>query len=213
MPKIVIDIETIATPVQDWFIEAKKKELQEEYKKDETVQKHLDEAVKGWWKQWGGSRPICIAMENLSNNEVWCEANDDSEQLVSDWIVKVAEWSPYMSPVSFVGFNVVGFDLLNLHLQIAKRRHQEKLFKLGRYSCIDLADQPYGWKTDRKGKTLDYYARAFGLEGKEGVTGDMVAKLWAMDLEDGGKRVKDYCLSDCMLTSALYRKMSLFWDL
>lgn len=210
--KIVLDIETIPTPVEDWFVEMKREQLAQEYKKEETIQKHLDDSIAVWWKEWGGSKPVAIAMKNLLNQELWGAANPDPDQLVSDWIAKLSEWTFPSSPIKFVGFNVTGFDLLNLHIVLAKRKEQLPILKLGRYDIIDLADVPYGFKVDRKGKTLNYYLRAFGIEAKTTI-GSEVLKLWEADLQDGGTRTLDYCKSDVERTAMLLDKLSLIWSI
>lgn len=198
---ISIDIETLAAPLIDDVRSEKYEELQKEYSKEDTVQKHL-EAFENekWCFTPEGAIPICVSL---------CDS-DGYEWVVSDkdpLVIARKFWSKIemQAPCKLLGFNLTGFDLpVLMRYGILADCKISKPF--GRYDLIDLTTVPFWW--EKKGKSLKWYARNF-LAGEKKGNGKDVKELWEKD----PSAVEKYCLQDARLALKLYQQYSRFLNI
>jgi len=111
--------------------------------------------------------------------------------------------------VTFVGHNLVGFDLpfLKHRAIINNIKPPEFLLKAMNAKPWDycIADTMLMWSSDReKRASMDKLCKAFGIEGKGDFDGSMVAATWPVD---PGK-VIEYCKQDVERTRAMYKRLT-----
>lgn len=214
--KIVIDIETIPTEIDQAWLEEKKEKIVRSYKTENTIMKHLEEAADSWKWELGGTQVICVGMKNLNTGKLQAFSGADEKVLLSevgaefqDWTKRLGDGTHYeRKPLQLIGFNIQNFDIPHLHVACS-RNNLLPPFRLHRYSVTDLIDWPYGYQLGRR--SLNYYLRAFGVEGKTGNGAD-VARLWKEDQEKGTNQVAEYCKADVEKTAELYLRMGEMWQ-
>ncbi len=204
---IVIDIETIPSEMDPLYIDEQSIKLREKYQKEETVQKYLEKLEDSWKWELGGCIPIAVGLKQVSTkeNEEWVLASADTRLLLEEsfkQIRRMWDQSP-MGTRSLVGFNILSFDLPVLH-STACRLGVDFPIHIDQRDVIDLIHQPYGKARGRE--SLNRYLYAFGLERKT-AQGAEVSEMWAQDLQDGGSRVADYCMSDVRLEAQLFNRL------
>lgn len=214
--KIVIDIETIPTEIDQSWLEEKKEKIVRSYKTENTIMKHLENAADSWKWELGGTQVICVGMHNINTGATKvCSGADEKVVLTEvadvfrDWTKRLGDGTHYeRKPLHLINFNLLAFDLPQLH--VAYARHGLPVpFKLHRYSVTDLINWPYGYQLGHR--SLNYYLRAFGIEGKTG-SGAEIPRLWKEDQENGTNQVAEYCKADVEKTAELYLRMGEMWQ-
>lgn len=214
--KIVIDIETIPTEIDQAWLEEKREKIVRSYKTENTIMKHLEEAADSWKWELGGTQIVCVGIKNLNTGETKTLTCSDEKLLletlyfaVRDWTKRLGDGTHYeRKPLQLIGFNIQSFDLPHLHVAYA-RHGLPAPFKLYKHSVTDLINWPYGHQLGRR--SLNYYLRAFGVEGKTGNGAD-VERLWREDQEKGTNQVVEYCKADVEKTAELYLRMGEIWQ-
>ncbi len=118
----------------------------------------------------------------------------------------------YQIGCAFVGHNIVGFDLpflkhRSIILKIKPPNSVIKAFedKWGK----EVKDTMLLWSSDpHKRGSMDRLCSAFGLQGKGGFDGSMVAETWLVDPQ----KVIDYCKDDVRRTWEIYKRITFQFD-
>jgi hypothetical protein len=223
--RLTIDIETI--PCQDL---ARKTKIvcgitpPKNYKSDESIDK--------WWESTGNEKAK-KAVEDTSLDgaygEAWCIAwaindgpiqsvtrthLDDSEGvLLADWVSllnqQLRDVHHHARRPTWVGHGVLGFDALFLHHRCLIKGIQP-VFPGGipydeRYYSEWIFDTMLEWtRSPHKYISLEDLAQAFGLEGKQGMTG---ADVWPAVQAGKWQEVLDYCKHDVELVRQIDKRM------
>ncbi len=228
MPKLVFDIETTASPLEEFD------DVQQEFLFREANRLPDEEARatrRGELQQLFSLCPltgkiVCIAMLNAETlrGQVHFTAEDfesspeeagpaafiahpgEAEMLAAFWDVA----KHYDSIVTFNGrgFDVPFIYLRSALLEVPITRKEWLGYRFQIEPHCDLADQLTFYGGSRDGATrrlnLDFYCKAFGIESPKshGVSGVDVPRLIQ---EHRHREVAEYCLRDAQATAALYR--------
>lgn len=111
--------------------------------------------------------------------------------------------------VVFCGHNLAGFDLpfLKHRSIIHKIKPPQELAKAMNAKPWDgcIADTMLMWSSDsQKRASMDKLCRAFGIQGKDGFDGSMVAETWPVNPQ----KVIDYCKDDVNRTREIYKRIT-----
>ncbi len=217
--KVVLDIETIQAPREEWARLAGIDSVATQECSDELVSdlfahadqreqlKREDELYERSSFDGTFSRIVCIGVLVFSQSMVPQSAvswyGKDEKELLRQYWDRMAELRPSL----FITHNGLGFDLPfikkrsmihqikpSMEISLAKFRHEPVYDTMAMWSNWDMR----GWVK------LDVLARALGVETKSG-SGSQVAKMW----EDGdGNAIAEYCLQDTYVTYACYQRMT-----
>lgn len=178
------------------------------YKKPESIARWRDENRANLIEKTsfdGGYGQICALSWSLTNSGGHTYLNSHGDEgLINVFFEDVDKVIGSRRPV-VVGHNVNGFDL-----PFIRKRCMIHGIPLPAWFPRDL--KPWGGETfdtmlewdDRKFVSLDRLAKIFGIEGKKGVDGSMVAQMWA----DGKHaEVAAYCADDVALTKKIHERM------
>ena len=217
--KVVLDIETVQAPREEWARLAGIESVVTESCSADTAsdlfthaetQQQLEKENELYERSsFDGtySRIVCIALLVFSDTMVpqgaisWYGKNE--KELLRQYWDKIAE----IRPTLFITHNGLGFDL-----PFIKKRsiiHQVKPsmdVSLAKFRSDPVYDTMAMWSNwDMRGWIkLDVLARALNVETKSG-SGSQVATMWAAG---EGKAIAEYCLQDTYVTYACYRKMT-----
>ena len=112
------------------------------------------------------------------------------------------------SAVTFIGHNIIGFDLpfikhRSIILGVKPPLAVRKAFDAKPWGN-EVADTMLLWSTDKeKRASMDKLCKAFGLPGKGDFDGSMVAETWPVDPQ----KVIDYCKDDVIRTRQMYKRL------
>ncbi len=204
--KVVLDIETVQAPKEEW---AKLVGAELVREKDILNASDAEQQDKDYERSsFDGtfSRIVCIGTIAFSDAmepqgaTAWYGGRE-RELLQQFWA-----WMANARPNLFITHNGLGFDLPFL-----KKRsiiHQVKPtveINLAKYRTEPVYDTLAIWSNweTRGWVRLDVLARALGVETKSG-SGKQVAEMWHAGR---GKEIAEYCLQDCYVTYACYSKM------
>ena len=217
--KVVIDIETIKAPREEWarltgieLVTAESCEgesatdlfahadIQECMKKeDELYERSSFDATY--------SRIVCIAMLIFSPSMEpkgavsWYGSNE--QDLLRQFWGRIAE----IRPTLFITHNGLGFDLPFIKKRSIIHRVKPSLeISLAKFRTEPVYDTMAVWSNwDMRGWVkLDILARALNVETKSG-SGKQVAEMWAAGHR---QEIAEYCLQDTYVTYACYNRMT-----
>ena len=217
--KVVIDIETIKAPREEWarltgieLVTAESCEgesatdlfahadIQECMKKeDELYERSSFDATY--------SRIVCIAMLIFSPSMEpkgavsWYGSNE--QDLLRQFWGRIAE----IRPTLFITHNGLGFDLPFIKKRSIIHRVKPSLeISLAKFRTEPVYDTMAVWSNwDMRGWIkLDILARALNVETKSG-SGKQVAEMWAAGHR---QEIAEYCLQDTYVTYACYNRMT-----
>ena len=208
--KVVLDIETIQVPKDEWARLKGITLMEEEKVTDLLAAGEAADLDKEYEKSCFEStycQIICIGLI------VFSDAMDPQESIAwygsneRDLLQKFWDRIGQLKPVLFITHNGLGFDL-----PIIRNRSMINQVKpavdlpLGRYRMEPVYDTLAVWSNwEARGRIkLDVLARALGCETKSG-DGGQVADMWRAG---EGKALAEYCLRDCYVTYACYCKMT-----
>jgi 3'-5' exonuclease len=215
--KVVLDIETVQAPREEWAKIAGLLPVSEnvaEGEDDLFVHAEADRRRQAEDEQYEKSsfdgtfsRIICIGMILLTDSMEaqgavsWYGKNEKG--LLQQFWTKVGQ----IRPALYITHNGLGFDL-----PFIKKRsviHQVKPpleISLAKFRTEPVYDTMAVWSNwDQRGwAKLDVLARALNVETKSG-SGKQVAEMWA---RGQGKDIADYCLQDTYVTYACYCRMN-----
>ncbi len=110
--------------------------------------------------------------------------------------------------IIFVGHNIIGFDLpfikhRSIILGVKPPLAVRKAFDAKAWGS-EVADTMLMWSSDKeKRASMDKLCWAFGIPGKGGFDGSMVADTWPVDPQ----KVIDYCKDDVTRTRQMYKRL------
>jgi 3'-5' exonuclease len=222
-----LDLETI--PVQDSALLANliadgiagvkmpgsisKLETKEAWERDIKPVK-IEEAIAAATETYarGGLSPltgriVCIGMVHGEHEKVFC-GDDEAEllHLAYEYISTLGE------PITYIGSNIVGFDLPFLRVRSIVHRRTAPLSLRKAWSAKSwdqehVGDTTLAWGNDREKRVgLDRLCRLLGIPSpkEDGVDGSQVYALWQAG--ELGK-ISDYCLRDCRAALACYQRI------
>lgn len=194
--RLILDIETIALPIDPELLADKEAELREEYVQERTIEKHLAKWKSKYGLDIGCSEIVCIGMKEVDGAAAALYGPSEKD-LVKD-LFDMLELSGVSNTI--IGFNIKKFDLRNI-MRVAYQAGLGLDMKLHRQHIIDLQEwcQWYGMSG-----SLASIAKKLGLPQKAG-KGSEVEGLYALDKLDRGTRVADYCKQDLVVEEALYK--------
>lgn len=208
MTHIIVDIETLPLPVPPDAIAEKRLELMEQYKKDETIESHLQAWIQKFRFKPEGAQPVAIALSSVVRGKATEPEGiqTDNENEIAKFFVDYLNEEPQPK---LVGYNILGFDLPVL-CRVLFNSGLELNQKVTKWGRIDLMREPFGYGFDNSGG----FKRMCKMYGVElcGVTGDEVENLWAKDQAEGTQRVLEYCKDDVRGCAELFIKFSRFFD-
>jgi hypothetical protein len=217
--KVVLDIETVQAPREEWARLAGRQPSSGEAAFDETggdlfavgeaqAQQRLDDELYEKSSFDGTfSRIVCIGLLEFSDNldprgaTSWYGGNEQ-ELLRSFW-----HHLGQLRPSLFITHNGLNFDL-----PFIKKRsiiHQVKPsmeINLAKFRAEPVYDTMAIWSNwDNRGWVkLDVLARALNVESKSG-SGSQVGQMWAAGQ---GREIALYCLQDTYVTYGCYCRMT-----
>lgn len=154
---------------------------------------------------------IACAAWALDDLAICHTAPDDSERAaIIDLFGHLSRVTQkYHGDVRFIGHNVHGFDLpfLKHRAIIHGIKPPHALMRAMSAKPWDgiVQDTMLMWSTDREKRvSLDKLCKAFGIPGKDGFDGSMVAETWPAD---PGKVIA-YCCDDVQRVRSVYRRMT-----
>ncbi|MEK6549439.1 MAG: ribonuclease H-like domain-containing protein [Nitrospirota bacterium] len=205
--KVVLDIETVQAPKEEWAELAGVSLVAADnlLEAGESAQQDKDYERSSFDGTY--SRIVCIGLIAFSDSMepqgalAWY-GGQEKELLRQFWA-----WMGKARPGLVITHNGLGFDL-----PFIKKRsiiHQVRPpveISLAKFRTEPVYDTLAVWSNwDSRGWVkLDVLARALGVETKSG-SGKQVAEMWQAGR---GKEIADYCLQDCYVTYACYSKMT-----
>lgn len=205
--KVVLDIETIQLPKEEW---AALKGVELIPAEDLLQAAEAEEQNRDYERACfdpSFCRIICIGAiiltEGLEPQKAiaWYGANE-RELLRQFW-----ERMGQVRPTLLITHNGLGFDLPFLRNRSIVQEVKPTLdLSLAKYRTDPVFDTMAVWANwESRGRVkLDVLARVLGLETKSG-SGEQVAEKWQAGQ---GKEIAAYCLQDCYVTYACYARMN-----
>ena len=217
--KVVLDIETIQAPREEWArlvgidsvtVESRSEDLPSDLFTHADAQERLkkeDELYERSAFDATFSRIVCIGVLIFSDAMVpqgamcWYGANE--RELLRLFWARLGDPRPSL----FITHNGLGFDLPFLKKRSVIHRVKPSIeISLARFRTEPVYDTMAIWSNweARGWVKLDVLARALNVETKSG-SGKEVAEMWAAGR---GKEIAEYCLQDTYVTYACYQRMT-----
>ncbi len=217
--KVVLDIETVQAPREEWArlagietatVESCEGESSTDLFSHAEAQERLkkeDEQYERSSFDGTYSRIVCIGMLIFSPSMEpqgavsWYGANE--QELLRQFWVRLGE----IRPTLFITHNGLGFDLPFIKKRSIIHRVKPSMeISLAKFRTEPVYDTMAVWSNwDMRGWVkLDILARALNVETKSG-SGKQVAEMWA---KRQGKEIAEYCLQDTYVTYACYNRMT-----
>ncbi len=205
--KVVLDIETVQIPKEDWarlvgvpvICPEDLLEAGEAAQQDRDYEKS---AFDGTFAQ-----VVCIGLITFSDamepKGAVCWYGGDEAALLRHFWERLAQ----LRPAQFITHNGLGFDLPFIKKRsIIHRVKPSTEISLARFRTEPVYDTMAVWSNweSRGWIKLDVLARALDVETKSG-SGAQVADMWA---NGRGKDIAEYCLQDTYVTYACYCRMN-----
>lgn len=222
---IYLDIETLPTTDQDAIAEMEATiKPPATYKKPESIAEWMAEnkesALKELVHKTGLSGLLgsiaCIAYAFDDGPVFTVDSRDGEKKMLEDFYSHIYDQTSTAihggvveGKATFVGHNIVGFDLPFLkHRSIILGVKPPKVIR-DAFSAKPLgnevADTMLLWSSDREKRTsMDKLCKAFGIPGKGDFDGSMVADTWPTDPE----KVIIYCADDVIRTRDIYKRIT-----
>ena len=216
--KIVLDIETIQAPREEWarLVGRSTVNAATEVEPDtdlfsravtDAQQRSEDELYEKSSFDGTFSRIVCIGLILFTDamepeGAVSWYGPNEKELLRQFW----ARLGP-SRPSLFITHNGLGFDLPFIKKRSVIHQVKPSLeINLAKFRTDPVYDTMAVWSNwDTRGWTkLDVLARALNVESKSG-SGKQVADMWA---KGQGKGIAEYCLQDTYVTYACYSRMN-----
>jgi len=227
-----LDIETLEKPIPvDTMAEVEaeaKKYCEKRFVKEDVIAKNIKQRVDAFRNKWKftrhGTQILCVGIVQFKplENEIldrFCHPSDDEAEAVKASVDFLNTNGAFFTRSSkLFTYNGSSFDIPIWAAAIG--RHGAELNQvLNRYTHQDLCRYPFEKDTSGK-ESLDSLCGIYGIESEppfelecgSPLDGSQVAKMWEMDKQDDGSRVKQYCLWDCEKLSQLVARLSRVWD-
>ncbi len=217
--KVVLDIETIQAPREEWarlagidsvVLESREGDdagdlfthVEGREQREKEDEKYERSAFDGTF-----SRIVCVGLLEFSDSMECRRAvswyGDHEEELLRLFWARLGEIRPSL----FITHNGLGFDLPFLKkrsiIHNVKPSMEISLAKFRTEPVYDLMAVWSNWDT-RGWVKLDVLARALQVETKSG-SGKQVAEMWAQGRR---RETAEYCLRDTYVTYACYQRMT-----
>lgn len=215
--KVVLDIETIQAPREEWARIAgltgtagnAGSDSDDLFVRAEADQRRQAEDEQYEKSSFDGtfSRIVCIGLIMLTDSldaqgaVAWYGA--DEKRLLQQFWTKLGQIRPSL----FITHNGLGFDLPFIRKRSVVHQVKPTLdISLAKFRTEPVYDTMAVWSNwDQRGWVkLDVLARALHVESKSG-SGKQVADMWA---RGQGKDIAEYCLQDTYVTYACYCRMT-----
>lgn len=217
--KIVLDIETVQAPREEWarlagVVQAHTEDLVPEGGYDlftvgdsQDRKRIEDELYEKSSFDGTFSRIVCIGLIELSDTLeprgaiAWYGANE--RELLRRFWARLTETRPAL----FITHNGLGFDLPFIKKRSIIQQVKPSLeINLAKFRTDPVYDTMAVWSNwDTRGWVkLDVLARALNVETKSG-SGSQVAAMWG---KGQGREIGAYCLQDTYVTYACYCRMN-----
>ena len=222
---LTLDIETLPTTDADLIAEFSYSiTAPAQYKKPDSIAEWMaqnkDDALKervaktSFDGLYGSIACICYAFDD---GEVHAIDSREGEKLMLERFythvfdqasVSYHDGVTYI-PMTIVGHNVAGFDLpfLKHRSIIHSVKPIRQLLSAMNAKAWDkcIADTMLMWSSDREKRvSMDKLCKVFGIMGKNGFDGSMVADTWPSNPQ----KVIDYCADDVKRTRAIYKRLT-----
>lgn len=220
---ITFDIETLPTNDPAVIAELESSiSAPAQYKKPDSIaewmKENKDSALKDAVSKTSFSgmygRIACIGWA-IDDGDVVATGSGDSEEVaITRFFDAITDLAVYHKAGSihqeivFCGHNVHGFDLQFLKhraiiLNIRPPKPLREAMMAKKWSPL-IADTMLMWSDDpHKRGSMDRLCKAFGIPGKDGFDGSMVAETWPVDPE----KVIEYCKDDVERTRKIYKRI------
>jgi hypothetical protein len=213
---IYLDIETLPTQDESIIAEFRKSiTVPATYKKQESIDKWMDENAEDQLKELVAKtsfdglygRIACIAWA-LDDGKIMHTTKEMNEReclhMFFDYLDDVLKIDE-----SLCGHNIAVFDLTFLKHRAIINNIKPPIMLLKAMSAKPwdnvIQDTMLLWSTDKHRRgSMDRLCRAFGIKGKEGFDGSMVAETWPVDPQ----KVIDYCCDDIRRTREIYKRIT-----
>jgi len=227
--KLYLDIETLPCSDPEFIAQvAETITVPAQYKKPESIAEWLrenkEQAIKDAVSKtsfdglFGQIACICYAFDDGEIFAADRNSSGDEKTMIEHFYTHVFDMSGVdhhsgtaYQPITVVGHNVAGFDLPFLkhrsiiHGVLPVPAILKAMGAKPWEACI--ADTMLMWSSDsQKRVSMDKLCKAFGLDGKGGFDGSMVADTWPHD----PKKVIEYCKEDVRRTRSIFKRLT--WD-
>lgn len=207
MAILVVDIETCALPNAADYLEAPTAPAN--YKDPEKIAAYCAEKLAEQRERCPLDPDLCeVAAVGIAGAKGPVEVRtreQESERDLLIWLWSFTE-ERLIKPVVWLGFNVVGFDLPVLMRRSQYLNVRPPSLSVGKYRHPGIIDLQLQLSFDgaRPYRSLRWYARRFGLEVADPVTGADVAALVAVD---DWATVSAHCRADVETTRQLAHRL------
>lgn len=209
------DIETLPTTDPNVIADLEKTiKAPGNIKKPESIQLWMDENKESALKDIVGKTSFngmygsiaCIAWANNGDNEIESTDADQSEEDAIEYFYSKIGGNV----TAFCGHNLAGFDvpfLKHRSIILGIKPPSSMLLAMNARPWSDsIKDTMLMWSIDRERRvSLDALCLAFGIDGKDGFDGSMVANEW---FNGNKQKVIDYCKDDVMRTREIYKRLT-----
>lgn len=213
---IFFDIETLSTNDESVIEELRKSiTAPAQYKKQDSINKWMEENAEDQLKELVAKtsfdgmygRVACIAWA-LDDGKIMHTTKEMNEReclhMFFDYLDDVLTIDE-----SLCGHNIAGFDLPFLKHRAIINKIKPPITLLNAMSAKPwdnvIQDTMLLWSTDKHRRgSMDRLCRAFGIKGKEGFDGSMVAETWPINPQ----KVIDYCCDDIHRTREIYKRIT-----
>jgi DNA polymerase elongation subunit (family B) len=215
MPRLIIDIETLAEPFESFD------EIQQEYLlKFAASEDERTEAIQKLSLYPTTAQIVAIGLFNpdTSRGKVLFQSEDPVDTFSEDEQVHYLSgserdilqefWKDISHYEQFITFNGRGFDCPFLLLRSAilniKPSRNLMPYRYDHAVHCDLLDQLTFYGAFRK-FSLDFYCKSFGIESPKshGITGLDIGRLYG---EKRCREIAEYCFGDLVATAELFRR-------
>ncbi|MDE0145113.1 MAG: ribonuclease H-like domain-containing protein [Nitrospira sp.] len=216
--KVVLDIETIQSPREEWtrlagvdsvaLESCEGNDTSDLFAQAEAREQRRKEDEKYEQSSFDGtfSRIVCIGLLVFSDAMEFRGAvswyGDREQELLWKFWARLGELRPSL----FITYNGLGFDLPFLKKRSIIHRVKPSMeISLARFRTEPVYDVMAVWSNwDNRGWVkLDVLARTLQVETKSG-SGKQVADMWAQGQR---RKIAEYCLRDTYVTYACYQRM------
>jgi hypothetical protein len=210
---IIFDIETEPDPDGERFDPAR---VNVGVRKDpEKIRAYIEECRVTWLEQAALSATtgkVCLigfyspTSDLVGGEEFELLLGQEADMLLTFWS-RLSEYYRELSPVEFVGFNVVGFDMPFLIRRSWRLGLSVPAWVFdGRYIDRAFCDLLAWWRCGNRADSisLDRFARFVGLSGKE-----RTGKDFHLFLREEPEAAKDYVRHDLVLCAQIAEKLGI----
>lgn len=161
-------------------------------------------------------RIACIAWK-FNDDDIFVTQSDNEIDSINEFYDAIRSYVQVVyhgggasSQLSVCGHNLAGFDLpfLKARSIILGIKPPPEILKAMSAKPWDscIADTMLMWSSDsQKRASMDKLCRAFGIKGKDGFGGSMVAEEW---VNGSREKVREYCKDDVQRTYAMYKRIT-----